>query len=450
MSKPNRKKDALARLLRGGRSFLRYASHRCMALRRRFPSASRVIGFSLSAALTVCIMCGIFSAAGLTYALEVTVNGTSYGYVESRQSADAALTDLCDNVETGSLCSEVSLDASLSYAVVSRDSILTPDELISTIVCGEEEYQQVVGVFADGRLVSYSSSRDAAKSELAHLSAGKSLYFCFEVRDCIVKSETLSELAPLSRVADCSLPVLLSVPCEEGDTDQTIAERLDVPVALIDALNTSATYAAGSTVSVVVDLPVFTAIATKLDYVTYVDEDLDEEGNAYLTTDTVAVDTVLDVPVRSCVISTERKKLSETKPVAALVESVGDYGFCWPLDKSYHQYVSSYWGDGRGHRAVDIAGHVGIPILSVLDGVVVSINDSGTGYGQHFVIDHGNGIQTLYAHCSCIYVKIGEKVSRGEVVGLVGSTGYSTGPHLHFEVILNGERVNPCRYLGID
>lgn len=449
MSKPKLRKVAFARLLRGGRTFLRYAVARCRVFRRRFPSASRVISFGLSSALTVAIVCGIFSAAGLTYALEVTVNGTSYGYVESRQIADAALNDLCENVETGAVCSEIALDTSLSYAVVSRDSILTQDELVSTIVCGEDGYQQTVGVFADGHLVAYCDNCDVALRKLAALADGGTFYFTFEVRECVVERCAFAELAPLSALASCTLPVELRVPCEAGDTDESIAARLGVPVALVDALNTTASYEAGSTVTVVVDLPVLTTVTTHLEMDTHVDDEADEDGNAYLTTDTIEVTCVLDVPIRSCVITSERKAISESKPVASVIQSVGNSGFCWPLDKAYHQYISSYWGDGRGHRAVDIAGNTGIPILSVLDGTVVSINSSGSGYGQHFVIDHGNGLQTLYAHCSKVYVTLGEQVSRGEVVGLVGSTGYSTGSHLHFEVILNGTRVNPCSYLGI-
>lgn len=449
MNQPTKRKDTLARLMRGGRSFLRYAVVRGRALSRRFPSAGRAVGVGLSALLTVAVLCGIFSAAGLTYALEVKVNGTSYGYVESRQVADAALNELCANVETGTVCSGVSLDTSLSYAVVSRSSILTQDELFTTIVSGEDGYQQTVGVFADGKLVARCDSRDVALNKLAALSYGKTFYFNLEVRECVVESGAFHALAPLSGLSSCSLPVALAVPCEAGDSAETIADRFDVPVALIDALNTAATYEAGSTVTVVVDLPILTTVSTHLELQTHVDDETDADGNAYLTTDTVEVTTVLDVPVRSCVVATERKVLSETKPVASEITSVGSRGFCWPLDRAYHQYVSSYWGDGRNHQAVDIAGHVGIPILSVLDGVVESINVSGSGYGQHFVIDHGNGLKTLYAHCSKIYVSVGEQVSRGEVVGLVGSTGYSTGSHLHFEVRLNGVRVNPCSYLGI-
>lgn len=443
------RKDTIARAVRRGRSFLHSVRNMLKRLYRGRPGRIRAFSFAVSALLTVAIVCSVFSFAGLTYALEVTVNGTSYGYVESREIADNALNDLRSAVETGDLCAGVSLDAQLSYAVVSCDSILTPDELIDTIVVGEDDYVQTVGVFANGTLVSFCNSRDVALNALSRFANGETFYFDFEVRNCVVRSETFDGLPPLSALPDCTLPVALSVPCRAGDTAAGIAERFDVPEALLNALNLTATYESGTCVNVVVDMPLLTPVTTEKSMSTRVEQTEEEGKPAYLVTDTIETDLVLDVPFRSRVVATSSKELSESKPIAEQIVTVGHDGFCWPLDMAYYNYVSSYWGDGRGHSAVDIAGHVGIPILSVLDGVVVSINSSGSGYGQHFVIDHGNGLKTLYAHCSKVYVTVGEKVSRGEVVALVGSTGYSTGSHLHFEVIRNGARVNPCAYLGI-
>ncbi len=96
------------------------------------------------------------------------------------------------------------------------------------------------------------------------------------------------------------------------------------------------------------------------------------------------------------------------------------------------------------HTGVDFAAGTGTPIHAAGDGVVVHAGWWG-GYGNCVVIAHGNGRSTLYGHCSSVHVSSGQKVRRGEVIAAVGCTGYSTGPHLHFEVRRNGVPVNPMR-----
>lgn len=100
----------------------------------------------------------------------------------------------------------------------------------------------------------------------------------------------------------------------------------------------------------------------------------------------------------------------------------------------------------RMHTGIDIGAPTGANILAVNSGTVL-ITAYTTGYGNKVVIDHGGGIVTLYAHCSKILVKEGQKVEKGQVIAYVGSTGWATGPHLHFEVMENGERHDPLEYV---
>lgn len=99
-----------------------------------------------------------------------------------------------------------------------------------------------------------------------------------------------------------------------------------------------------------------------------------------------------------------------------------------------------------GHTGLDIAAPAGTPIKATADGEVIFSGYSG-GYGYVVKISHGNGIQTYYGHCSSLYVSTGETVEAGDVIAAVGSTGNSTGNHLHFEVRVNGTEVNPQNYL---
>ena len=121
-------------------------------------------------------------------------------------------------------------------------------------------------------------------------------------------------------------------------------------------------------------------------------------------------------------------------------------GFIWP---TIGGHVSCpIWGY-KGHTGVDIAGcGYGSNIYASAAGTVVKVKWGNTGYGYHVIINHGNGIQTLYAHMSNIYVKNGQYVNQGDIIGAMGSTGNSTGTHLHFEVRINGQYVNPLNYVS--
>ena len=103
----------------------------------------------------------------------------------------------------------------------------------------------------------------------------------------------------------------------------------------------------------------------------------------------------------------------------------------------------------RMHTGLDFTADIGTEIYATGDGVVKAPN-GGSGYGLHIVVDHGFGYQTLYAHMSRMAVRPGEKVKRGQIIGYVGNTGVSSGPHLHYEVIKNGQKVNPAYYFYND
>lgn len=113
----------------------------------------------------------------------------------------------------------------------------------------------------------------------------------------------------------------------------------------------------------------------------------------------------------------------------------------WPV---LSHRITQYYG--WRHTGVDIGDKVGNPIYAAEDGKIERAGWS-TGYGNNVIVNHGNGIKTLYGHASKLLVKTGDTVSRGQVIALVGSTGWSTGPHLHLEVIANGSKKNPLNYI---
>lgn len=134
---------------------------------------------------------------------------------------------------------------------------------------------------------------------------------------------------------------------------------------------------------------------------------------------------------------------------------VGTGIFAWPLPQSftitspfgYRQ--DPFTGEMSYHGGTDIAAPQSTPILAAADGTVTVANGTdpwGGSYGYHVKIDHGGGMETLYAHCSAIAVTVGQRVRQREVIGYVGTTGNSTGNHLHFEVWLNGQRIDAVEY----
>lgn len=98
------------------------------------------------------------------------------------------------------------------------------------------------------------------------------------------------------------------------------------------------------------------------------------------------------------------------------------------------------------HAGMDFSSPVGSPVHATGDGKIVKVLRNGWGYGNHIIIEHGFGYQTLYAHLSAFKVKPGDKVKRGQVIGLVGNTGKSTAPHLHYEVHYRGKAINPAQF----
>ncbi len=128
--------------------------------------------------------------------------------------------------------------------------------------------------------------------------------------------------------------------------------------------------------------------------------------------------------------------------------STSSAGFICPLPKGSYK-ISAYWGDGRGHKAIDLSADRGTSIFAAASGTVLEAGYD-RGYGYYVLISHGNGIKTKYAHASVLCVKAGETVTQGQMIAAVGCTGYSTGNHLHFEVIVNGTRVNPAPYINLN
>lgn len=129
---------------------------------------------------------------------------------------------------------------------------------------------------------------------------------------------------------------------------------------------------------------------------------------------------------------------------------IADAPSLWPVEgpitSSFGEREDPFNGEGAFHAGVDISAPDGTPVRATGDGLVTDL-DMGSGYGKQIVLDHGHSLMTVYGHLKSIAVTPGQKVTCGQVIGYVGHTGRSTGPHLHYEVRINRVPVNPHKYL---
>jgi murein DD-endopeptidase MepM/ murein hydrolase activator NlpD len=116
----------------------------------------------------------------------------------------------------------------------------------------------------------------------------------------------------------------------------------------------------------------------------------------------------------------------------------------------YGMRRNPFHGHREFHEGLDFRAKTGTPIKVVGNGIVTEAGRPQSGYGLQVEVDHGHGYITKYAHCSKLMVNRGDTVQRGDVIALSGNTGYSTGPHLHYEVLKNGKKVNPRDYFYSD
>lgn len=158
----------------------------------------------------------------------------------------------------------------------------------------------------------------------------------------------------------------------------------------------------------------------------------------------ILAEQIIQEPVKQVVLQGTGVLLASRGSSGSSVTAGGSGRLAWPLRGS----ITSRYGSRSGgfHTGMDINGNTGDSIRAAEDGKVTEAGWGG-GYGKMVVIDHGGGVLTRYAHCSSLNVKVGDRVTQGEVIARVGSTGRSTGSHLHFEVITGGKTVNPAKHL---
>lgn len=361
-----------------------------------------------------------------------------------------------------------------SVEIISKDDFTEKEELIDNIKATSEEMIEAFIVTSDSKfVVALNSESDANALVDAYLEKFKEgenieVSYATEVKveaGHAPKAEVLDLTAAQEKfsLGEC---VLHTVADEE--TTQSIAELYMVEEEKLVADNEISELAVGTTLKIYTENPII-----PIKTVEYIDGEIDipyeiieredstiYEGqkrveiqgvngkkylNAYITRVNGIVTQENIIASREIVSPTAEIVLVGTKTPPP---SVGTKQFIMPASGRLSSTFGRRWG--RTHEGIDIAASTGTPIYASDNGIVTEAGYKSNGYGNIVKIDHQNGFVTYYAHCSKVYVNVGDVVAKGDKIAAVGNTGRSTGPHLHFEIRENGTPYNPFNYIKND
>ncbi|TSC87998.1 MAG: Lipoprotein [Microgenomates group bacterium Gr01-1014_5] len=267
-----------------------------------------------------------------------------------------------------------------------------------------------------------------------------------------VLSAATENPATITSVSDKVRDKVMDYEVQDGDTISTIAEKFGVSVETIlwqNKLTKTSKLKSGQKIQVLPVTGVLHKVA-KGETIYSIAKKLDAEPqaivdfpfNTFVNDETFALAVGQELVIPDGTMPEERPVTSLARrqtPNAGAVAASGS--FAWPVQGTFTQGFSWY------HKGIDIANRAAPDILAADSGTIVNASASAGGYGILVIIDHGNGYQTLYAHLSQLYVGVGQTVRRGDALGKMGSTGRSTGTHLHFEILTGGGKINPLEAL---
>lgn len=418
------------------------------------------------------------------YALAVEYQGQVVGYVKEEavyQNAEKMVKGRI--VYTDSNQQSWSIDPTFSVVAAPEEEISDTETLANAILeKSGAEISEAVGLYVDGQFYGATTDSLQLENDLEQIKkpyqeqypdAEIGFVQNVELKSGVYLTSSVIEYAQLSGLLTSQVQGQRTYVIVQGDTPLIIAGKNDIKLADLYALNPvlengknvpigqelliSGAQAflqvkAVKTEVIEEEIP-FTTNKTNdpklsfgvskttqkgekgLDSVTYTDTYVDGVRISH----TEVARTVLRAPV------TEEVSVGAKVSASGQTITMGTGPLMFPIGAGYKGMSRGFTG-AYAHNGLDLRGFVGAPIYAAQSGVVTTAVYSNRGYGIHAVINHGGGMSTLYGHCSGLVVSAGQAVQKGQLIGYVGSTGNSTGPHCHFEVIMNGSRVNPMNY----
>lgn len=457
-----------------------------VTLRRHRRAAVTILNIAAPIAAVFVLAFTVKFWSGITFALAVECDGQKLGYILDETVYDEAANMASDRVIDTDNSFEVQRVPKLTIAVVSKSDILDEGAVCDKILeTSGDSIAEGSGLYIDGKFEGAAQSRDQLQDLLDSLldnyrtdSDNERVEFVQDVQivdglypiSSITSIDTLRQCMTRLSMVDKYYRIV------KGDSPLLIAAKTDMSLDQLRALNPGFDKNIFPDVDVLIQKAqpyLQVQVVRTVEYTESISYNVKtvQDNTKYVGYSAVkkqGVNGKRRVKAEIMLIDgiEQSRKILNTKVIEPAVDKVVVNGakkvnpnvgdgiatgkFAWPLP-SCHMISSPYgyrWG--RLHSGVDISGNgvYGKPVIAADGGKVVETNYGwGSGLGNYIIIDHGGGYRTVYAHLSSILVKTGQNVSKKQQIGRAGSSGNSTGPHLHFEIRVNGRSVNPVPYI---
>ncbi len=425
----------------------------------------------------------------MIYALSVEYNGKKIGYIADETVLDAAIEMANGRIINVDNSFQVSRTPKLTIAMANEAVLMNENETCDALLrTAGNAVVEASGLYLDGEFKAAVASHatierilEDIRSQYETKSDDERIEFIqdVEIIDGLYPSGTVIPGAELEEMLTQTHTEEAKYTIVSGDTFAKIAKKFGMKTDELKKLNKGVTRLyVGKKLNVIKTIPYLQVkVVRTIQYTekiayetTYVNDDsyylgyerVKVSGRQGTRKVTAEVEIIDGKEQRRTVISSKvtAKPVNRVVIVGAKVykegtvlgDGISTGTFVWPVPGCKNIYSDFGYRDGEYHSGIDISnGNCnGLPIIASDGGTVIAINNTGRGttYGMYVLIDHGNGHQTMYAHCSKVLVSVGQKVAQGEVIARVGNTGRSTGPHLHFEMRVNGKHVDPKPFVG--
>lgn len=433
--------------------------------------------------VSVTFFLGVVSyAANLSYGVSVECNGQKLGVVTEEGDFEEAAKTMQAKINYVDGSEVVTITPKLSVQVVENASeLVDPEELADKLISNADAaLAKASGIYVDGEFLGAVLNKAAVQTTMDQLLAqyqGPGVTTVkfqkrVEIKDGTYLEENLVDDARVVEMLRSDVKTQTLYTVREGDTPIIIAQNNGISLDELVALNPDVQEVCrvGDTLTINRPEPYLPVMSVKnVSYKRAVAFEVEEipsneiyEGNKETLVEGVTGEELITAEITSVSgYEVNRKMVTSSVLRAPVTEKVavgtkiakpargvtitGEGQYAWPLAGGK---VSAWQGDGRGHRGMDIAAPSGTSIFAVASGTVLKSGWDSSGYGNALLIQNDDGNVCMYAHQKTApLVKVGDRVEKGQLVGLVGSTGDSTGNHLHIEVRSNGKYLDPAAFI---